>query len=61
MPGISADGYRQFARQCLRWATESKTDEEKRAFLDLARDWTSAASFVDKSANDEALFIAIGA
>jgi hypothetical protein len=61
MPGISADGYRQFARQCLRWATESKTDEEKRAFLDLARDWMSAALLVDRSANDEALRLAISA
>jgi hypothetical protein len=33
---------REFAAECLRWATEVAEDE-RQAFLDLARDWTLAA------------------
>ena len=35
--------YRQFANECLRWATEAETEEERNAFLQMARDWTLAA------------------
>jgi hypothetical protein len=38
----TADEYRQFAKECLRWATEVAEDE-RQAFLDMARDWTLAA------------------
>jgi hypothetical protein len=38
----TAKEYREFAAECLRWATEVAEDEQK-AFLDLARDWTLAA------------------
>ncbi len=34
--------YREFAAECLRWANEVP-DDEKQAFLDMARDWTLAA------------------
>ena len=39
----TADEYRQFANECLRWATEADTDEFRQSFLDMARDWTLAA------------------
>jgi hypothetical protein len=35
--------YRQFAAECLRWATEAETEDMRKAFLDMARDWTLAA------------------
>ncbi|MGB6539844.1 MAG: hypothetical protein WBF03_03085 [Xanthobacteraceae bacterium] len=35
--------YKQFAKECLRWAAEATTEEDRKAFLDLARDWTLAA------------------
>jgi hypothetical protein len=35
--------YREFAKQSLRWAAEADTEEFKKAFLDMARDWTLAA------------------
>jgi hypothetical protein len=38
----TAKAYREFASECLRWATEV-ADDERQAFLDLARDWTLAA------------------
>ena len=39
----TANEYRQFANECLRWATEVETEDDRKAFLDLARDWTLAA------------------
>jgi hypothetical protein len=38
----TAKEYREFAAECLRWATEVAEDE-RQAFLDMARDWTLAA------------------
>jgi hypothetical protein len=38
----TAKEYRDFAAECLRWATEVAEDE-RQAFLDMARDWTLAA------------------
>ena len=35
--------YRQFANECLRWAAEAETEDDRKAFLELARDWTLAA------------------
>jgi hypothetical protein len=39
----TASEYRQFATECLRWATEAETDDMRNAFLDMARHWTLAA------------------
>jgi hypothetical protein len=39
----TADEYRQFASECLRWATEVEAEDDRQAFLDMARDWTLAA------------------
>ena len=35
--------YRQFANECLRWAAEAETEDDRKAFLELARDCTLAA------------------
>ena len=35
--------YRQFANECLRWAAEAETEDDRKAFLELARYWTLAA------------------
>jgi hypothetical protein len=40
----TADEYRKFAEECLRWARDAKTDEERKAFLDMARAWTQAGA-----------------
>jgi hypothetical protein len=40
--------YRQFARECTKWADETDTNEARKAFLDLARDWSFAALTVDR-------------
>lgn len=35
--------FRQFADECLRWAADAQTDEQRNAFLGMARAWTQAA------------------
>jgi hypothetical protein len=37
------EGCREFATQCRRWADQAKTEDQQRAFLDMARAWTQAA------------------
>jgi hypothetical protein len=32
----------EYARECLRWAAEAKTEDERVAFFKMARVWTSA-------------------
>jgi hypothetical protein len=32
----------EYARECLRWAAEAKTEAERVAFFKMARAWTSA-------------------
>jgi hypothetical protein len=39
--------YRRFADKCMRWATEAEDAEMRQLFLDLARDWTFAASHLE--------------
>jgi hypothetical protein len=39
----TADEYREYAKECLHWADEAETDEQRQSFLDMARDWTLAA------------------
>jgi hypothetical protein len=45
--------YRQFARQCTKWATETETDDARNAFLDLACDWTFAALCLDRGDKED--------
>ena len=51
-PGVSwargikmtkADRFRQYADEAMRWAFQSKTEQEKQAYTDLALTWTQAA------------------
>jgi hypothetical protein len=35
--------FRQFADECLRWAADAQTEEQRKAFLGMARAWTQAA------------------
>jgi hypothetical protein len=43
----TAEEYKQFAKECLRWATEAETDDDRNALLEMARDWTLAALRLD--------------
>ena len=39
-----ADEYLSFARECRRWALETKDEEVREAFLEMARVWTQLSS-----------------
>lgn len=45
----TAKEYRQFAEECFRWADEAKTEQDRTAFLELARVWTLAALRLEAS------------
>jgi hypothetical protein len=40
---MSFEEFRQYAAECTRWAAEAETEEERNAFLDMARAWIQAA------------------
>jgi hypothetical protein len=40
----AADEYRRMAEQCLRWAREAKTEEEQKAFLEMATNCSQRAA-----------------
>jgi hypothetical protein len=41
---MAADEYLSFARECRRWALETKDQEVREAFLEMARVWTELGS-----------------
>jgi len=41
---MSSKQYREFAKECLRWAEESTSDEDRRHFIDMAKAWVHAAA-----------------
>ena len=40
----TVDEYRKLARDCLRWANRALTEEQRKQFLNLAREWQQVAS-----------------
>lgn len=43
----TAREFRQYADECLRWASETKDEEQRQQFLDMASAWVQAASLQD--------------
>ena len=43
----TADEYRQYARECLQWAEQAETDDERLSLISMATDWTLAAVRLD--------------
>ena len=41
---MSSKQYRDFARECLRWAEESASEDDRRHFIDMAKAWMHAAA-----------------
>jgi hypothetical protein len=41
--------YQQYAEECMRWATEAKSEEERKLFVEMARAWTQAALLVEET------------
>ena len=52
---ITSLEYRQFARECTKWAVETDTDDARKSFLALAKDWTFAAMATDRVEKQEAI------
>jgi hypothetical protein len=44
-----SDQFRELAEEALQWSRQPKTEEEKKALLDLAVTWTQAAALSEKS------------
>jgi hypothetical protein len=53
------DEYRQFADECLRWARDAKTADERQAFLTVANAWVLAADRCAGSTPSGALPLAL--
>ena len=41
--------FREYAKEALDWALQSKTEKEREEFINLARTWTLAATWSDRS------------
>ena len=39
----SANEFREFARECLDWASTARTEQERAAFMQMAETWIDAA------------------
>jgi hypothetical protein len=50
---ITSREYRQFASECTKWAVETDTEETRKSFLVLAKDWTFAAMATDRVEKQE--------
>jgi hypothetical protein len=53
-PMATSGEYREYAKECVRWAAHAKTEDERTAFLDMARAWTLAAIRLDSELITEA-------
>jgi len=47
---LSAQEYREFAAQCLRWAARANSDEHKSVMLMMAHHWTQIAEKLERAA-----------
>ena len=45
----TASEYRHYLDECLRWAAEARSDEERKSFLQLAKTWHEAAIRLERS------------
>jgi hypothetical protein len=44
-----SDEFRQYAEEAMRWARQSKTVNDRVIFIDIARTWTPAATFRERT------------
>jgi hypothetical protein len=47
--------YRQYAKECSRWATEAKTDNDRDTLVEMARAWRRVA-LVESDVMRQSLF-----
>ena len=46
-----ADLFRQYAKEVMRWSSESKSENEKRTLIELACTWAQAALLSERGAD----------
>jgi hypothetical protein len=46
---LSPKEYRDFARQCLRWAAQTKSEEHKNMMLQMADHWMQTAQELERA------------
>ena len=45
---MSEKEFRDFARECMRWAEEAETEEHRQRFIEMAKAFLQAASEVSR-------------
>jgi len=45
----SAEEFREFAHECLRWAGETKSERHRQVLLEMARTWIQAALEIERA------------
>jgi hypothetical protein len=50
----TVDEYHKLARDCLRWAARARTEKQRKRLLNLAHDWTQAASGLAQAQRSQA-------
>ena len=61
MPTTTGDLYRLYARECLRWADDTKSEEQRQLYLDMAKSWREVALATDGRAADGEHPLVLGA
>jgi hypothetical protein len=46
---MSSQQYREFAKECLQWAEESTSNEDRSHFVEMAKAWMHAAAELENS------------
>ncbi len=52
---MSADEYREYAKECMDWARTAKTDREREILLQMAKTWFAAVLLASGEANQASL------
>jgi hypothetical protein len=45
---MSTEQYREFARECMRFAEESASEQDRQHFVDMAKAWMHAAAELEQ-------------
>ncbi len=46
---MSSQQYREFAKECLQWAEESTSEQDRCHFVEMAKAWMHAAAELESS------------
>jgi hypothetical protein len=49
-----SDEFRQYAEEAMHWARNSKTEKDKEVLIDIARTWTTAATYRETHTEERA-------